>query len=83
LSRGPALRTDCVEHHSLAARAAAIALASAPALRAAGRLVFEPLLRIELLFAGREGELRATVTAGKCPVLKCHVCPQFSLLGNE
>jgi cytochrome c biogenesis protein CcmG, thiol:disulfide interchange protein DsbE len=82
LRRCAALRADCVEHHSLAASAASIPLARSPALRAARRFVFESLLRIELLFARREGEFRTAVTAGECPVLKSHVCPQLSRFGN-
>lgn len=67
-----ALRADCVEHHSLARAAAAIPLASPAALGAPGRLVLEALLRIELLFAARENEFSAAVTAGQRPILKSH-----------
>src|SRR6516164_5922884 len=74
-----ALRADRIEHGTLDAAAAPVTFARAPALGAPGRLVLESLLRIELLFASRKRELRATVTAGEVPVLKSHVSPQFHL----
>jgi hypothetical protein len=73
-----ALRADGVEHRALAPTAA-IALAAAAALGAPGRLVLEALLGVELLFASRERELRATIAAGEITVLKSHVSPQFHL----
>lgn len=84
LGGGAALRADGVEHHALAAaRAAAIALACAPALGTSGRFVLEPLLCVELLFASRKGEFSAAITAGQVPVCKCHDSPRFSRLGND
>ena len=73
------LRTYGIEHRALATATTAVALACSPALRAAGGLVLETLLRIELLFACRKCKFRAAVTAGEVPVLKSHVSPQFHL----
>jgi hypothetical protein len=44
--------------------------------------VLEAFLRIELLFARRERELGAAVTASEVPVYKSHGSPQFSLFGK-
>jgi len=73
----PALGAHRVEHRTLGSGTAAIALSGTPALGAAGRLVLEALLRIELLFASGEREFGATVPASEVPVLKSHVSPQF------
>src|SRR5262249_2135499 len=54
--------------------AAALGLARGTALRAAGRLVREALLRVELLLAFGENEGCAAVSAGKGLVRVAHVC---------
>src|SRR5579872_279914 len=83
LRRCAALRAHRVEHHTLPADARAIALARPAALGAAGGLVLEALLGIELLFAGREGEFGAAIATGEVPINKRHVSPQFSLFGKR
>jgi hypothetical protein len=66
------LRADRIVHRPLAGLRTAIALARLTTRGAAGRLVLETLLSVEVLFTGGEDELRAAVPASQGSVLIGH-----------